>query len=285
MTMMSILRLCAVVLLVVGLAGCGGGEEPAPRPTFANWPEALQDFRFRWDAEPGIDLVSGPAVPLRAYLESYRIAQLTHDIDAAYPGFERAVPPLPPPHSDAPAQLGYIRPTLEGEPFGPPGPFYGNEYFHILELTAIEGGYRAYVCDGMYKIFRESEDPGKYVAAIRFDSGASPDIKVWRVEFTDTPPVPTAPPMVTAPQKGPNPAPVNDVFGPWWISGASDFNWGTLITSESTAGETVDGPRRLSQCGNRVPDTRHGREAFMKSEVDTPPTAEPAEPGWPDGSA
>ncbi len=107
-----------------------------------------------------MDLVSGPAVPLRAYLESYRIGQLTGDIGAAYPGFDRAVPASPSPDSDAPVQLGVIRPDPEAEPFGPPGPFYGNEFFHILELTPIEGGYRAYVCDGLYKIFREGEEPG-----------------------------------------------------------------------------------------------------------------------------
>ena len=98
---MSMMRWCAVLLILVGLAGCRGKETP-PEPAFANWPESLGDFRFGWSAEAGVDLVSGPAVPLRAYLESYRIAQLTKDIGAAYPGFDRAVPPLPPPHSDAP---------------------------------------------------------------------------------------------------------------------------------------------------------------------------------------
>ena len=43
----------------------------------------------------------------------------------------------------------------DAELFGPPGPFYGNEFFHILELTPIESGYRAYVCDGLYNIYRE----------------------------------------------------------------------------------------------------------------------------------
>ena len=87
-----------------------------------------------------------------------------------YPGFDRAVPqPLPPPYSSTTrAELVAIRPTPEAEPFGPPGPFYGNEFFHILELTPIEGGYRAYVCDGMYKIFREGEDRGKYVSVIGY---------------------------------------------------------------------------------------------------------------------
>lgn len=293
MTVTSMMRMCVVALLVVGLAGCRS-EEPPPEPAFANWPATLNDFRFQWGAEPGVDLVSGPAVPLRAYLESYRIAQLTQDIGAAYPGFERAVPPLPPPYSDSPAQLGYIRPAPDAEPFGPRGRFYGNEYFHILELTPIEGGYRAYVCDGLYKIFRagderEREEREKYVSVVKYAAnhtglGDVSGMKVWRVEFTDTPPAADAPAMVTD-QRGPNPAPAGDVFGPWRITGASDIAWGTSITYESTAGETVDGPQRLSRCGDLLPDTRDGREAAIDSVLDTPPVAEPASPGWPDGTA
>ena len=291
MTVMTIVRLWAVVLLVVGLAGCQCGEPSAPEPTFVNWPKALGDFRFRWSAEPGIDLVSGPAVPLRAYLESYRIGDLTDDTGAAYPGFERAVPEaLTPPFSSVtPAQLVSIRPAIEAEPFGPPGPFYGNEYFHILELAPIEGGYRAYVCDGLYKVFRQAEQPGTYVSVVRYDARTGLNdvggLKVWRVEFTDAPPDPNAPARVTAPQRGPNPAPVGDVFGPWRITGASDNSWGTPITRESTAFEKVDGVARISQCSDRMRDGREQREAFFSRDFDTPPSAEPAEPGWPDGTS
>lgn len=288
---MSIVRLCAVVLLVVGLAGCGGGgEQSPPKPKFANWPETLGDFRFRWSAEPGIDLVVGPAVPLRAYLESHRIGDFTNDLAATYPGFERAVPEGVTPlifRSDTPYQLWNIRPAMGDTPrFDPPGPFYGNEYFHILELTVIEGGYRAHVCDGLYKVFREGEKPGTYTSVIR--SGGIDDIGglvVWRVEFSDTPPEPNAPAMVTVPQQGPNPAPVGDVFGPWRITGASEGFWGTSITLESIASETVDGARGISQCGDRMPHDRGERKAFYDSDFDTPPTAEPAEPGWPDNTA
>ena len=251
--------------------------------------KVCSDFRFGWSAEAGVDLVSGPAVPLRAYLESYRIAQLTKDIGAAYPGFDRAVPPLPPPHSDAPAQLGVIRPAPDAEPFGPPGPFYGNEFFHILELTPIEGGYRAYVCDGMYKIFREGEEKGKYVSVINYDSRTGLNdiggLKVWRVEFTDTPPAADAPAMVTAAQRGPNPAPIGDVFGPWHITGASDRSWGTPITRESIPFGEPGGVDRISECSDRMPQWRTERDAIIESVLDTPPDAEPASPGWPDGTA
>ncbi len=283
--MKSMARWCAVLLLtVVGLTGCRS-EEPPP-PTFANWPQSLADFRFRWAAGAGVDLVSGPAVPLRAYLESYRISQLTQDTGATYPGFDRAVPQRPPPNSGAPAELLGIRPAPDAQQFGPPGPFYGNEFFHILEITPIGGGYRAYVCDGLYKIFREGEEPGKYVSVVRYAANHAGlndvnGMKVWRVEFTDTPPAADAPAKVTD-QRGPNPAPAADVFGPWRITGANDVRWGTLITDESTADEQVDGAQRLSQCSDLLPHWRTERDANIKASLDTPPSAEPASPGWPD---
>lgn len=283
--MQSMLRWCSVMLLtVMGLTGCRAAEPPAP--TFANWPQSLADFRFRWAAEPGVDLGSGPAVPLRAYLESYRIGQLTGDIGAAYPGFDRAVPQLPP-DSDAPAQLLSIRPSPDAEPFGPPGPFFGNEFFHILEITPIEGGYRAYVCDGLYKIFRDGkdEDEGKYVSVVGYRArtglGDVNGMKVWRVEFTDSPPATDAPAMVTG-QSGPNPAPTGDVFGPWRITGASDANWGTLVNRESTADERMDGARRISQCSDLLPQWRTERDANIRASLDAPPSPEPAAPGWPE---
>lgn len=284
--MKSIVRWCAVLLLaVMGVTGCR--TEQAPEPTFANWPQSLADFRFRWSGEPGIDLVSGPTVPLRAYLESYRIGQLTGDIGAAYPGFDRAVP-QPPTDSDAPAQLLGLRPSPDGEPFGPPGLFYGNEFFHVLEITPIEGGYRAYVCDGLYKIFREGEERGKYVSVAGNRGPAYVNdvngMKVWRVEFTDTPPATDAPSMVAGEQRGPNPAPAGDVFGPWRITGASDRSWGTQINREFTAddGDVVAG--RMSQCSDLLPQWRTERDANIKASLDTPPTPEAASPGWPEAT-
>jgi len=282
----STVRWCAVVLLVLALSGCQSDKPPS----FPNWPQSLGDFRFRWAAEPGVDLLSGPAVPLRAYLESYRIMQLTQDSGAAYPGFNRVVPQASPPSSrgSTRAELVNIRPLRDVEQFGPPGPFYGNEFFHILEITPIDGGYRAYVCDGLYKIFRAGEEPGKYESVVKYAASHTGlndvnGMKVWRVEFTDTPPAPDARAMVTD-QGGPKPAPTDDVFGPWRITGASDVNWGSLLDRESTADEQVDGARRISRCSDLLPHWRTERDANIAASLDTPPTPEPASPGWPEAT-
>lgn len=281
MTGASIGRWCAVLLLVLGLVGCQTEETP----TFTNWPQSLGDFRFRWTAQAGVDLASGPAVPLRAYLESYRVAQLTGDIGDTYPGFDRAVPELPAPNSDAPAQLEAIRPVPGVERFGPPGPFYGNEFFHILEITPVEDGYRAYVCDGLYKVFREGDGQDKYVSVVKYAAshtglGDVNGMKVWRVEFTDTPRAADAPAMATD-QRGANPAPAGDAFGPWRITGAGDIAWGTNMDLESTADERIEGARRISQCSDLLPHWRTERDANIEAVLDTPPPAEPAAPGWP----
>lgn len=297
----SIARLCgALVLGGMVLVGCGSAEEPAPssaEPMFANWPDRLQDFRFRWTAEPGIDLLSGPAIPLRAYLESHRIGDMTGDAQDAYPGFARAVPHPGKPRDDSRADLPYQLwdiqpgtdfPALTLVPL-PPHPFYGNEYFHVLELSPLSdgSGYRAYVCDGRYNIFHDPENTGTFQPLFP-PSASSPDdemskVKVWRVEFTDhpTPPVPDTPVPVTNPQIGVNPAPLGDVFGPWQITGANSIgSWGPRGSG------TYDGWDALrQQCRDKMPHDAAQRQAIYASELDTPPAPEPAVPGWPDDAA
>lgn len=299
MTAPSVRRLCiALVLAGVALTGCGTAGNPELKPaesTFANWPERLHDFRFRWTAEPGIDLVSGPAVPLRAYLESHRIGDMTGDPHDAYPGFARAVPhpgkPRDDSRSDLPQELWNIQPgtdfpAVTYKPLPPNSRFYGNEYFHILELSPTDdgSGYRAYVCDGRYNTLFGADDTGTFASIF---SAWEPDVdrelstvRLWRVEFTDhpTPPQPDAPAAPAAPQRGPNPAPLGDVFGPWQITGAHDGgSWGH---------KTYDGwQERRQQCRDKMPHDAAQRQAIYASKLETPPVVEPAVPGWPDDVA
>ena len=283
----------------VALTACGATEEAAPpsESMFANWPNQLEGFRFRWTAEPGIDLLSGPAVPLRGYLESHRIGDLTGDAEDAYPGFSRAVPHPGKPKDDArtdlPYEVRYIQPGTDFPAVGfrtlpPDVRFYGNEYFHILELSPTEDGdgYRAYVCDGRYNIFYGT-DTGPFEPL--YPAGeSSPDseiseIRVWRVEFTDHPvlPTPDAPPAVTTSQKGPSPAPLGDIFGPWQITGAHNGgSWGPRGSA------TYDGwEERRKQCRDLMPHNAAQRQQIYSSTLNTPPIPEPAVPGWPDNVA
>jgi hypothetical protein len=72
--------------LMTPLTTCNDGE---PRIDRSSGPLAEQ--RFQWIAGRGIDLLSGPAVPIRAYIEARSDVDTMGNIDYAYPGFEQAV--------------------------------------------------------------------------------------------------------------------------------------------------------------------------------------------------
>jgi hypothetical protein len=292
---MRFARAWAAALLMLPAAACGSSGDAAespPEPTFANWPETLDGFRFRWAAEPGIDLLSGPAVPLRAYLESHRLGDLTSNPDSAYPGFKRAVPPvgkpIDQPSSTLPFQLWSIQPATDPAlVYLQPTQFYGNEYFHILDLKPIDsGGYRAYICDGLYNVFHEGTDSHEFLPIYKPDKDVFA-VEVWRVELTDTPPTPPgAPPAAAGPQQGRNPAPMADVFGPWRITGASpNTSWGATDGSDPEAGADPATSQLRERCRNLMPHNAAQRQAIYSSRLDTPPVAEPAAPGWPDNAA
>ena len=297
MTTIPVARWCAALLLIAGLTGCQDGTDPPPppaKPTFANWPEALNGLRFRWTAEPGIDLLTGPAVPLRAYLESHRTGDFTLNPNTVYPGFQRAVPPGPPNGESFPSepyQLWYVQPFTDPRfAFGPAGKFYGNEYFHVLDLTPSDGGFRAYVCDGTYNVFRQGNAANVF-EPVHTPTEHTPNadeqaMDVWRIELTDHPSPPDlqTPAAVTAPQLGPQPAPLGDIFGPWHITGANpSTTWGP-------SGDPKSGPddhflQLKKQYLDKMPHDAEQRKGFYTSHPTSPPVAEPAVPGWPGETA
>lgn len=274
-------------------------QTPGSGAQFVHWPDKLSGFRFRWTAEQGIDLYSGAAVSLRAYAESWRIAQMMSDMSATYPGFERAVPANRPltdhsPH-DVPAYLlTFVRPSMDdelddvytGKPRYESKRFYGNEFFHILSLAEVDGGWRAYLCDGLYGMYRDDPDGYGPVTGLRGWGGPPKEpmkgIRVWHVELAGP-----ANAVASAPQKGTNPAPTDDVFSAWRIRGAApDSQW------ESAPGfggsdyhETfADFERRRQQCSDRMPDRPDARNAGDRV-INAKPDMLPAVPGWPDNSA
>ena len=195
-------RLFGIILTSgVLLAGCGSNNEPSPpsappQHQFPNWPDKLDDFRFRWSAEPGTDLATGNAVPLRAYLESWLIISYTGDVETAYPGYLRATPEFVQPWSAAWLQLPHpqrqIRAFLGGDD-DPNELIFGNEDLHILRIEPLDTGFRAFVCDATFRVYRQSSGSTSFAplrkklatTAARADSS---NIDVWRVEFTDRDP-------------------------------------------------------------------------------------------------
>jgi hypothetical protein len=94
--------------------------------------------------------------------EPFRVGEYTADPEApkprfaSYPGFLDAIPPRPSNKMegrDIPYQVAYARPwppTLYSQV-----PVYGTEYLHVPPLDKADAGYRAYVCDGRYNVFRK----------------------------------------------------------------------------------------------------------------------------------
>jgi len=317
-------RRASAAILALTLTACATHTDSAVKtstvssPTTAvaqipSWPPELKDFRFRWTAEPGIDLESGIAVPIRAYVESWRIAGMQSNMAYAYPGFTRVVPEdrdLSPTTNGVPAYLlTNVRPHMESE-YEPATigtwyrshRYYGTEFLHLLEVTPTARGYSAVVCDGIYGIYRDNVSSGLIVEHNKFptpdfyqsviDSTAwqgsdriKDQVHVWRVELTDKPLPGTTTPPAAVNQTGPDPAPTDDVFGPWRIVGANtDNSWESYPNFTGTdAPPYTDYLRHLEQCKARMPDNQQKRDEAVKALPRTPPKAAPAVPGWPAG--
>ena len=290
-------RASTAVVVAAVCAACSPDSPSPPTSTappnsnqlFPNWPTSLNEFRFHWSADPNIDMTTGPAVPIRAYLESYYVASVTASLGNVYPGFLRSTPENDDLDGHYVTQLAHIRP-LNGVSATPEDvvAHFGYMPFHIMSLDRVAEGFRAIVCQGQYADFVNSEvQPGKFVSTsvnqktgeIQGEVGVA-GVAVHRIELTEHDPRvgPNAPLAVTAPQRGPAPAPDQDVFGNWFFTGASSSFWGPIDASDP---ERVSTPELERQCSDRMPQTEAGRVAMMTGFKDQPPPHGDAIPGWP----
>jgi hypothetical protein len=301
----------SAVAILLGLTACHSepappAQTPTPTPAAqpANWPQNLNDFRFRWSADPGFPLDTGWAVPLRAYLESLRIIYYTRDRDAGYPGLKRATPEPPEAFSPEWKKLPIVQRDLRGnignvDVDNPDHRFVGNEDLRVLKAEPIPSGFRAFVCDATFGVYRGST--GSRLVPWGFESakqGFNPDftnMAVWRMEFTDKDPPGGTPaiPSPQSPQQGPLPAPRDDVFGRWFVTGSglisewfdSDFPGLQRGTPEYDKGirEAQANEEILrQQCLRQYPLNAEQRKAIATTVIDKPPTVKPALPGWPE---
>jgi hypothetical protein len=290
---MTMLRWISFIFVLALIGACG---DPAESPTtdsssepsqlFPNWPPWFNDWRFHWTSERGIDVTIGPAMVVRAYLESYAVAQATFNADNVYPGFNRATPENQPREGNFLWQLVNIRPM--GHPFTATPkeaqPHFGYKSFHFLELTPAGAGYRAIVCSGNFGNFIASGTrPGKFVSVDVSDKTGEPyargssGVSAHQIELTQhdprVGPNPAAP--QTVPQRGPLPAPDQDVFGNWFITGASLDRWGLFKDPRSFS------PDLEQRCEAAMPVPETERLAIMNGFKDKPPPHGEAIPGWP----
>ena len=291
-----------VTIALVFTAACDRPQEPPPPPAqstsalpaplFANYPAEANEFRFQWSAAQGIDLETDPAVAVRAYLESIRLAAFAGgDPTVVYPGFLRATPENKGVSSQTGSlvQLQYVRPRTRAEYEANgwkyvPQQVYGYQPTHVLDLVPQADGYRATVCLGAYSVYRTAaDDRSKYFSTAadeitgQLTYGERQAVQIWRVELTDknlrVGNAPAAPPI---PQAGPMPAPVDDVFGRWFITGANASVWGPIGELEE-----FDTPEIRQRCEDAMPDDAAARLAMATGFHDRPPPHGDPIPGWP----
>ena len=288
-----LLALSAVVAFTVSI-GCAPdnastqSSDPSENRSqqFPNWPASLNEFRFHWTADPNIDIIAGAAVPIRAYLESYYVASFSANLDNVYPGFMRATPENDELDGHYLAQLAWIRP-LNGVVAKSEDAVahFGYIPFHILRIDSLKMDFAHYMPRKLCQLHQEQRKTWQ----IRLPSVNPKTAQIQgsirhrhrnRIELTQQDPRvgPNPPAAVTAAQRGPAPAPDQDVFGPWFFTGMSSSFWGPIDAAEP---ERFPPPELKRQCSDRMPQPEAERIAMMTGFKDQPaPHGEPL-PGWP----
>lgn len=256
------------------LTGCGPVVDDVPRIDRSSGP--LADLRFQWSAGSSIDLLSGPAVPVRAYLESWGNAQAMGSLDYAYPGFEGAVGTNTAYHvpegsySDRDVFAMLLRPDEGSDSVR--GAAVGNNRFRIHSVNRSGQTVTATVCNYRYGMAVQNENGtfSSVAGAFARDTGVATILV--RLDASDS--APDLPP-----QSGPAVAPSDDVFGGWKITGhLSDVS--KNVPGFAAAWPTYEDD--AATCAERAPDPPD-RRAFLidgeHSRGDFPTS--PPHPGWP----
>jgi hypothetical protein len=263
-----VIRWCAALSILTLLTGCQLFRDDEPRIDRSSGP--LADERYQWTADPGIDLLNGPAVPVRAFMESRRDAQTMGSLEYAYPGFDRAVATKPDDGGDI--FTNNLRPD---ERLGPSDAVrVGNNRTHILSIAHDGQNVTAIMCNYRYGLALE-EGNGKYESVVRntpYNEGIDALLLILTAPANESN-------NALPPQEGSAPAPVVDVFGDWKITGfLSDF--GKLDPAFAKAWPTYEADQ--AKCVEQAPDPPE-RRAFLK-DGEHPrsdfPTSPPS-PGWP----
>jgi hypothetical protein len=268
-----------VVALCVCVAACGPrtNQHPAAPPPKIPWTGMLSDIRAVWGAEPGIDLLTAPAVVVRAYLESIFVASNGGDIGYAYPGVTRAVAPNAP---EGRPDSARDRWPDTGHPLR--DRLVGTDRYHILHIDATGPQVTAVVCYWAYTSALDlgNGNYGWKMALPATDPGAG--IAVHWIAMTAPRDAPT-PPLPS--QKGTAAAPVDDVFGTWRITGhnmAAD----TVPQQDSDPAGWPSEVADARSCVDTAPDPLE-RRLFLRNGVHPRsdfPTLPPY-PGWPPAGA
>lgn len=249
-----------IAVVVVVFSGCGRAEDAAPLRVAAGWPAALNNLSVVWSAGGGIDLLTGPAVAVRAYMESVLVARLTGENRYLYPGFETSVEENDPDVASK-KSLWPTHGSADKE-------WIGTLRNRILEITTSDQEVTAIVCvfdygmgmefaNGFNSMGREGDYLGVEPARITMVRGDG--------DFAELPP-----------QKGSARAPDRDVFGGWRITG---HEGGMFATGAIRWNHVYD--QYAQACLGEAPDSLENIRALSDWLPRTSFPALPAYPGWP----
>lgn len=269
----------AAIAATTMVAGCTPGQPdpapPPPSPPVERWGGLLSDLRQVWSAEPGIDLLTDPAVVARAYTESTLLAQDMGDIEYVYPGYSRAVLKDEP---DSKLMSAWDRwPYLEA-PLKEPR--FGTSRRHILRVTTAGHDVTVVTCVYDYAIAKEKEGAFVSIAQNPLNLVPNPGVGVELVKMI-TPHSDQSPGL--PPQTGPLPAPSDDVFGDWKVTGILNV-WGSGDPVFDSEWPTYKSD--LTACVDKAPDPPERRTFLIAGQHPRSdfPTL-PAYPGWPSGAS
>ncbi|MET0901233.1 MAG: hypothetical protein ABWY45_25235 [Mycobacterium sp.] len=254
---------------MIATGGCTSetrSPPPAAEPP-PHWPAVYSELSFVWSAERGIDLLTGPAVVVRAFFESTMIASYAGSNDYLYPGFDHAVPI----DEDA-AEPGSFNLWPEIS-FPTTTPRVGILRDHILRITDYATTTHAITCHWTSGVGRR-QPSGRYVSG---SQEPDRDAGVSAMRFSLLPP-PSGASTALPPQEGPSKFPVEDVFGGWKIIGE---------LNDSTPPATLDRDwpeyrQDLEACITKAPESADRRIFLTTGEHPRSdfPTLPPF-PGWP----
>ncbi|ATD70336.1 hypothetical protein R4227_20890 [Gordonia amicalis] len=230
----------------LGVAACSVSPEPQ-----ATSPAATQDAHlppgfdttFRWSATPVLDPQSAEGTFVRAYVESFELANAGASVEWGYPGFAEASPSnidqmvtaYPSGVSDARRQVG-------------------SAFYTGIRRTDDADWTRIVLCrQGYHSVERDGSGPDRSWA-IGYDTSRPVEIDIRRTG--DRPPA--------APRGGQRTPEVN-VFGGWYTS-RYDFS---ALYPTPTADQKVCAATRQA-----------GMPHWLPTQGDDPWLASPAVPGW-----
>jgi hypothetical protein len=249
----------AVILSVLLSASCRSDTPKEVDAAPAGWPEDFRNFSIVWTGENGIDLASGAAVPVRAYIESFLLGGLTGEQKYFYPGFTDAVE-------------GEWQPGGSSATQSPAGTMTN----HLLSLHRSDRDVTALGCMYTYNVASPKDDEYEAWAV----PPGTPEAGIIAFKVTLSAPSESSDPG--EPQKGPARTPYDDVFGGYKVTGY----FGGYISRKGADPIWPEYQDATADCIAKAPDPLERREFLSQNYLSRSefPTLPPS-PGWPEKPA